>query len=139
METRDLGVGTAGTTDVVLGVVLTIWHPQVSLGRPGMWHCLPDLVPAAFFAAFLCILSSLFACVHAKSLQSCPTLFDPIDCSPPSSSVHGILQARIVEWIATILQGIIPTQGSNLHLLYLLHWQADSLLLELPGKPFYPV
>ena len=33
-------------------------------------------------------------------LQSCLTLFDPMDCSPPGSSVHGILQARIMEWIA---------------------------------------
>ena len=33
--------------------------------------------------------------------QSCPTLCDPMDCSPPSSSVHGILQARILEWVAT--------------------------------------
>ena len=32
--------------------------------------------------------------------QSCPTLCDPMDCSPPGSSVHGILQARILEWIA---------------------------------------
>ena len=32
--------------------------------------------------------------------QPCPTLFDPIDCSPPGSSVHGILQARILEWVA---------------------------------------
>ena len=32
--------------------------------------------------------------------QSCPTLCDPVDCSPPGSSVHGILQARILEWIA---------------------------------------
>ena len=32
--------------------------------------------------------------------QSCPTLCDPMDCSPPSSSIHGILQARILEWIA---------------------------------------
>ena len=32
--------------------------------------------------------------------QSCPTLCDPVDCSPPSSSVHGILQARILEWVA---------------------------------------
>ena len=36
----------------------------------------------------------------AKSLQSCPTLCDPIDCSPPVSSVHGILQARTLEWVA---------------------------------------
>ena len=39
-------------------------------------------------------------CVHAKSLQSCPTLRDSMDCSPPGSSVHGILQARILEWVA---------------------------------------
>ena len=38
-------------------------------------------------------------CVCAKSLQSCPTLCDPVDCSPPGSSVHGILQARILEWV----------------------------------------
>ena len=36
----------------------------------------------------------------AKSLQSCPTLYNPMDCSPPDSSVHGILQAKILEWIA---------------------------------------
>ena len=37
---------------------------------------------------------------YAKSLQSCPTLCNPIACSPPGSSVHGLLQARILEWIA---------------------------------------
>ena len=36
----------------------------------------------------------------AKSLQSCPTLCNPLDCSPPGSSVHGILQARILEWVS---------------------------------------
>ena len=36
----------------------------------------------------------------AKSLQSCPTLCDPIDSSPPGSTVPGILQARTLEWIA---------------------------------------
>ena len=35
-------------------------------------------------------------CVHAKSLQSCLTLCNPMDCSPPGSSVHEILQARIL-------------------------------------------
>ena len=39
--------------------------------------------------------------VHAKSLQLCLTLCDPMDCSPPGSSVHGILQARILECVAT--------------------------------------
>ena len=36
-------------------------------------------------------------CVHAKSLQLCLTLCDPMDCSPPGSSVQGILQTRILE------------------------------------------
>ena len=40
------------------------------------------------------------ACVHAKSFHSCPTLCDPMDCSLPGSSVHEILQARILEWVA---------------------------------------
>ena len=38
------------------------------------------------------------AAAAAKSLQSCPTLCDPIDGSPPGSSVHGIFQARVLEW-----------------------------------------
>ena len=43
-----------------------------------------------------------------KSLQSCPTLCDPVDCSPPTSSVHGILQARM-EWVAfSFFLGIFP-------------------------------
>ena len=43
-------------------------------------------------------MGSVSRCV--KSLQSCLTLCDPMDCSPPGSSVHGILQARILEWLA---------------------------------------
>ena len=42
----------------------------------------------------------VIVCVCAKLLQSCPTLCDSIDCSLPGSSVHGILQARILEWVA---------------------------------------
>ena len=40
------------------------------------------------------------AAAAAKSLQSCPTLCDPIDGSPPGSAVSGILQARTLEWVA---------------------------------------
>ena len=38
--------------------------------------------------------------MHARSPQSCLTLCDPMDCSPPGSLVHGMLQARILEWVA---------------------------------------
>ena len=40
--------------------------------------------------------------MHDQSLQSCPTLCDAMDCSPPGSSVHGILQARMLEWVAML-------------------------------------
>ena len=43
---------------------------------------------------------NLYAAAAAKSLQSCPTLWDPIDSSPPGSPIPGILQARMLEWVA---------------------------------------
>ena len=52
--------------------------------------------------------------MHGKSLQSCPTLCNPRDCSLPVSSVHGILQASTLEWgCHFLLQGIFPTQESK--------------------------
>ena len=42
----------------------------------------------------------LFYLYAAKSLQSCPTLCNPMDCSPPGYSIHGIFQARVLEWSA---------------------------------------
>ena len=54
----------------------------------------------------------------AESLQSCPTLRDPMDYSPPGSSVHGILQARILEGVATSFsRGSSQIQGLNLSFL----------------------
>ena len=49
--------------------------------------------------------------MHANSLQSCLTLCDPMGCSPPGSSVHGILQARILEWVAVPSSGDLPDPG----------------------------
>ena len=45
------------------------------------------------------------AAAAAKSLQSCPTLHDPMDCSLPGSSIHGIFQARVLEWGAIAFSG----------------------------------
>ena len=65
--------------------------------------------------------------------RSCPILCEPMDCNPPGTSVHGILQARRLEWVAMPpSRGIFPTQGWNPHLL---HWQADPLSSEPYGKP----
>ena len=61
----------------------------------------------------------------------------PMDCSLPVSFVLGVSQARILEWIAiSSSRGIFLTQGSNSHLLNLLHRQAGSLLLDHSGKPY---
>ena len=58
------------------------------------------------------------ACVYAKSLQSCPTLCNPMDCSPPGSSVHGDSPDKNNKvGCHALLQKIFLTQGSNLRLL----------------------
>ena len=67
--------------------------------------------------------------VKVKVTQSCPTLCDPMDCT-----VHGILQARILEWVAissSLLQGDLPNPGIKPRSPTL---QVDSLPAELPGK-----
>ena len=48
----------------------------------------------------LCLMLDTLAAAAAKSFQSCPTLCDPIDGSPPGSPIPGILQARTLKWVA---------------------------------------
>ena len=71
-------------------------------------------------------------CVFVLVTQSCLSLCDPMGCSPPGSSVHGILQARKLEWVAIrffrdVRDPEMEPRSSAL--------QADSLLPEPPGKP----
>ena len=69
--------------------------------------------------------------------QLCPTLCNPMDCNLPGPSVHGILQARILEWVPiAFLQRVFPTQESNLCLLQLLHCRR-FFTAEPLGKPRY--
>ena len=49
----------------------------------------------------------------AKSLQLCPTLCDPIDGSPPVSSIQGIFQARVLEWGAIAFSQLIPREAQR--------------------------
>ena len=75
---------------------------------------------------------SVLCLVTQSSLSFC----DLVDCNPPGSPVHGYSPVRKTGvGCHALLQGIFPAQGSNLHLLHLLHWQAGSLLLVPPGKP----
>ena len=70
---------------------------------------------------------SIRSCVCAKSLQSCPTLCEPVDCSLPGSSVHGISQLRI----PSPPPGDFPHPGIQPRIL---HWQACSLPLKPPWE-----
>ena len=62
--------------------------------------------------------------------QLCPTLCDPMDSSPPGSSVHGILQARILEWLAISYAKDLPDPGIKPESPTVPALQVDSLLLN---------
>ena len=67
--------------------------------------------------------------MHAQLLQWWPTLCDPMDCSSPGSSVHGILKAKITEWVAMPSSRDLPNPGTK-HMSSAL--QVGSLLLRHP-------
>ena len=70
--------------------------------------------------------------MKVKVAQSCPTLCNPMDCSTPVSTVHRILQTRILEWVAMPFSRDLPDLGIEPRSRTL---QADSLFFELFGNP----
>ena len=97
--------------------------------NPHSWYAMPLAHPplGTRLSGVWCTQRTTHQCA-----QSCPTL-RPQGCSPPGSSVHGISQARTLNSCHFLLQGIVPTQGSNP---CLLNWQADSLPLSHLGSPW---
>ena len=74
-------------------------------------------------------------CIRPKSLQSCVTLCDPVDCSQPDSSLSmGFPGKNAGMGCHFLLQWVFLTQGSNSCVLCLVHWQADSLPLSHLGS-----
>ena len=114
----------------------------------GPWrHTLWSLVPQPLFiyqAVCVCVCVCVYACTctHARGhMLSCRVMsdfLDSMDCSLPSSSVRGILQARSTGVRCHLfLQGIFLTQGLNPCLLHLLRWQAGGCFIPPPpGKPY---
>ena len=110
--------------------------------------CLALCFPTLQFILWLCI-HWKWKKVRMKVTRLYPTLHDPLDCSLPGSPVHGILQARILEWMAialsrecSLLQGIFPSQESNpglphcRRILYHLSHQRSLRILEWEAYPF---
>ena len=77
-------------------------------------------------------------CTGAKSLQACLTFCSPTQCSPPGTSVLGIFQARILEWVAMSSFRGSSWPRNQTCISFLLHWQAGFFTTVPPGKPFLP-
>ena len=75
----------------------------------------------------------LLQCMKVKSqsevAQSCPTLCDPMDCSPPGSSIHGIFQARVLEWGAIALSNIHVYNNHSNYCFHVMVWSSTHALL----------
>ena len=113
------------------------WRGQGDSRRTGT-----ETTSSLFFLLKRASLSNLLGkiqSVRAKLVQSYPTLCDPMDLSPPGSSVHGFSRQEYWSQLLALLQGIFLTQGSNLSFLHILHWQVGSLLLAPPGKPYISI
>ena len=83
----------------------------------------------------ICCMCRLHACVHTKLLRLCPTLCDPVDHSPAGFSVHGILQARILNWVAFPSPGDLSNPGIKPVSPAVPTLQVDSLPPSHLGKP----
>ena len=86
-------------------------HTQYFLNEAHLYHCIYYFNLLSYLHSpncpFCFFLLSPPAAAAAKSLQSCPTLCDPIDGSPLGSPIPGILQARTLEWVAISLSSIL--------------------------------
>ena len=70
--------------------------PSEIPGKPHMCPCI-----RAYLCVYIYVYVYMYVCVYIYIYaQSCPTLYKPMSCSPPGSSVHGILHAQILEWVA---------------------------------------
>ena len=153
---RSLGIRLAGCSISQPGPLWLVWALVLSFKK---WNntkelkteTQTDMCMTIFIAVLFTIAKKKMETTHVQqqhqwmNMEYCvlrwlvmSNSFEPIDYSPPGSSVHGILQARTLQWFAIfLLQGIFPTGGLNWYLLHLLRRQADSSPLVSPGKPIW--
>lgn len=92
-----------------------------SLGNPLQSHrfitlSIESLFPGLTSYAYIIVIA---VCLCANLLHLCPTLCDPIDHRPPGSTVHEILLARILEWIATLSSRVFSQPKDRIHISYI--------------------
>ena len=99
------------------------------LAQPWAWVSQTVGEEVVYFTLCVCVCVCVCVRVH---VHLCLTLCNPMDCSPPSSSVCGIFQAIILEWVATPSSRGSSWPNNRIH--HLLHWQANSLSLRHLGS-----
>ena len=91
-----------------------------------------------FFFEHINICLYIHCCCCCLVSQSCYILWESMDCCPLGSSVHGIFQARILEWVAISFSSGSSQPRDQTHVSCISrHWQADSLLLSHYGSPIF--
>ena len=104
---------------------IKLWQGSLLIGMQNGTATLEDSLVVSYKTKH-----TLTTCI---CIQSCPTLCNLMDCSPPGSSVHWDFSGKNIGMgCHFLLKGIFPTQGSNPHLL---HWQMDSFNTAPPWKP----
>ena len=96
----------------------------------------PNSSPAPSVHMFVLYVCVSVAAAAAKSLQSCPTLCDPIDGSPPGSPVPGILQARTLEWVAISFSMKMKSESEVAKSCLTLH---DPIYCSPPGSSVHGI
>jgi len=106
-------------------------------------YCFPNitllLLLCLCVCVCVCVYFFIYVCVHAKLLQFCPTLCDSMDCSPPGSSVHGILQARMLEWVAIPFSRGSSPPWDQTCISCVFCIAGRSFTTAPPGKPVYMI
>ena len=122
---------------LTVGIELLLSEPQIFTSVKTSNACLigllsvsQELIPRKFLSS--CLSHALNIMPVSKVAQLCPTHCDPMDCSLPGSSIHGIFQVSTGVGCHFLLQEIFLTQGSNPGLP---HCRQTLLPSELPGKP----
>ena len=113
----------AGEAEAIIHIINRQEHrikeDMLGTGAPYGANC-----PKKYLSFYNCV--CVRVCMHVCSVVY---LCNPMDCRSPGSSVHGIFQVRILEWVAiSFSRGVFPSQGLK-HLLHLLCWQVDYLPL----------
>ena len=81
--------------------IVQLSHPYMTTGKT------IALTRQTFVGKVMSMLFNMLSAAAAKSLQLCPALCDPMDCSLPGSSVHGIFQGRVLEWVAIAFSNML--------------------------------